>query len=73
MSEVKYPARVRMWRQTVRWQKEHDAKGPFAKVYAGQVEELVLPVFIHPCCICGKADAPFGSKGLWYCGEHRPK
>lgn len=70
--EVKYPAKIRHWRQVKTWKKDHAARGAFKAVVAGEREELVIPVFIHPCSVCGKPDAPFGVKGIWYCGEHRP-
>ena len=36
-------------------------------------------MFMHPCCICGKENAPFGfdvcirknEPGRWYCAEHK--
>jgi hypothetical protein len=62
---------VRIWKQTVRWKKAHQAKGQFKAVEAGEVETLRIPVFIHPCEVCD-GEAPFGIKNLWYCREHLP-
>lgn len=38
------------------------------------------PVLLHPCCICGADQAPYGygvsllkgRLGKWYCRDHRP-
>lgn len=71
---VKYPARIRIWKQEHTWEKAHNAKpegSPFAnQTFPGMVETLRLPVYIHPCSVCGIADAPFGKNGIWYCREH---
>lgn len=72
-AEVKYPARVQIWSQPVIWKKDHAARGSFGAAYAGGREVLKIPVFIHPCSVCGAAYAPFGVNGIWYCREHQPK
>ena len=74
--QVKFPARVRIWKETKTWRRAHGSKGedsPFAQaVVPGQTEELRLPVYIHPCSVCGATHAPFGYNGVWFCREHRP-
>lgn len=74
-AQVKFPARVRIWKEDHTWRKEHRARegGPFAMAtQPGMRETLRLPVYIHPCSQCGAAYAPFGYSGVWYCREHRP-
>lgn len=70
MAEAVNTAKIRHWRETKRWRKDHPAKGIFPAVVAGQVEELRLPVFMHPCH-CG-AWGSFGVNGIWFCKDHRP-
>lgn len=36
------------------------------------IETVRIPIFHHPCIVCGNALAPFGVHGNWYCQEHRP-
>lgn len=73
---VAYPARIRIWKETITWRKAHPAKpegSPFAAATEpGRTEELRIPVYIHPCSVCGAAVAPFGYNGIWFCREHRP-
>jgi tRNA(Arg) A34 adenosine deaminase TadA len=69
---VAYPARIRIWKETKTWRRAHGAKGIFGEAHPGLTEDLRLPVYIHPCSVCGTAVAPFGYNGIWFCREHRP-
>lgn len=69
---VKHPARVRTWVEEKTWRRDHNAKGAFQAVNAGQRETLRIPIFMHPCSECGAPYAPWGYNGIWFCKEHRP-
>lgn len=70
--DVKYPAKVRIWNMQKTWKRDHPAKGSFGPAIAGQTETLRIPIYVHPCSVCGAPHAPWGYSGIWYCKEHRP-
>lgn len=65
-------ARHRNYRQKYRWRKDHPARGDKPAVVAGQVEEVVTPIWWHICYVCDSPNAPFGHGKRYYCREHDP-